>query len=69
MKEAVKSLASKSQVGMALDIADKYCEKIKRNFRRLSYFNGKSYLDHDGSQNYLTFQPIYNTFTMPAGNA
>ena len=29
---------------------------------------GKNYFDNDGMQNYLTFQPINNTFTQPTGD-
>ena len=27
-----------------------------------SYYNGKSYFEEDGTQNYLVFQPIYRYF-------
>ena len=33
-----------------------------------SFFVGESYFIKDGSQNFLIFQPIFNTFTIPAGN-
>ena len=33
----------------------------------LSLFIGQSYFINEGSQNFLIFQPILNTFTMPAG--
>ena len=64
MIELAKRLASKSQVDIALDLVDKKKRKTK-NFQAfdLSYFIGKSYLGNDGSQNYLIFQPIYNTFS------
>ena len=29
-------------------------------------FTGQSYIFNDGAQNFLIFQPIFNTFTMPA---
>ena len=68
MKEAVKS-ASKSQVDNALDIADKNIEKMKKlQTFNLSNFSRRSYFDSDGLENYLIFQPIYNTFTRPAGD-
>ena len=69
IKQEVKSLASKSQEDAALDIGDKYREKIKKfETFNVSYFLGKSFFDNDGSQNYLIFQPIYNTFRMKSGN-
>ena len=33
----------------------------------LSFLIGKSYFSIEGSQNFLIFQPILNTFTMPIG--
>ena len=47
----------------ALDVADKNREKIKKNFRRLSYFNDKNFFDNDGSQNYLMSQLYSLNFT------
>ena len=35
MKEKAKTLASKSQLDTALDIADRNTEKIKKYFKRL----------------------------------
>ena len=68
MKVAKKSLARKVQVYNVVDIADKNREKIKKlQIFDLSYFNGRRYFDNDGSENYLIFQPIYNTFTEPVG--
>ena len=78
MQKAAKSLASKSQVDSALDIADKSREKIKKlqtfdlsyfQMFDLSYFNDRRYFDNDGSQNYLLFQPVSKTFRMPADDA
>ena len=70
MKEATKSLATKTQADTALEIANKNGEKIKTNLQvfDLSYFNGGKYLVDDESQNYLTFQPICNSFTMKTGD-
>ena len=31
-------------------------------------FIGQSYFIKDGSQNFLIFQPIFNTFRIPTGN-
>ena len=68
MKVAKKSLARKVQVYNVVDIADKNREKIKKlQIFDLSYFNGRRYFDNDGSENYLIFQPIYNTFIEPVG--
>ena len=50
MKEAMKSLASKSQVDTAHDIADKNIEKYVQTFD-LRYFNGRNYFGDGGSQN------------------
>ena len=68
MKQAAKSFANKVKQ-VPLDIAGKNREKIiKRQTTYLSYFNCKSYFDSDGLQNYLIFQPIYDTFKRPTGN-
>ena len=50
-------------------LADKNREKMEKfQILDLSYFIGKSYFNNDGSQNYLLFQPIYNTFIRPTGH-
>ena len=60
MPEALKNLATKSQVEAAIDLGDKIREKIKKlQTSDLSYFIGKNYFDDDGSQNYLLFQAIF----------
>ena len=41
-------------------------EKIKTN--DFGFVSGKSYLNNDRSQNYLIFQLIFKTFTMPTGD-
>ena len=51
MKEAVKSLASKSQVNDALDLGDQNRKKLQ--MFDSSYLLGKSHFEDDGSQNYL----------------
>ena len=57
MKEAAKSVASKSQVDNALDRAYKNIEKIKKlQAFDLSYISGKSHFENDGMQNYVAFQ-------------
>lgn len=33
-----------------------------------SFFNGRRYFGNDESQNYLIFEPISNTFTLPTGD-
>ena len=69
MKEAVKNLAIKSQVQNALDISDKIEKKLKKNQTSdLNHFNSRTYFENDGLENYLIFQPSYNTFTRPAGD-
>ena len=68
MIELAKRLASKSQVDIALDLVDKNKEKKNIQEFDLSYFIGKSYFGNDGSQNYLIFYPIYNTFARKAGD-
>ena len=35
----------------------------------LGFVLGNNHFDNDGSQNYLIFQPILNTFTKPTGAA
>ena len=35
----------------------------------LSYFIGRRCFENDGSQNCFIFQPIYNTFKKPTGDA
>ena len=61
VKEASKSVASKSKVDNALDLGDKNREKYK-NLKHLfdsSYFFGESYFKYDnGTENYLMFQPV-----------
>ena len=70
MKQDVKNLASKSQLGTALDIAIKNMEKIKKlQTFDLSHFTGRMYFGNDESQNHLTFRPISNTFRLPTGNS
>ena len=56
------------KVDNALGIADENREKIKLQTFDLRCFNYKSYFDNDWSQNYLIFQPIYNTCTRLAGD-
>ena len=50
MKEAMKSLASKSQVDTVHDIADKNIEENVQTFD-LRYFSGRRYFGDGGSQN------------------
>ena len=48
MKEDAKSLASKIQVDVALDITKEKREDIKKiQMFDLSYFNGRKYFDSD----------------------
>ena len=62
MKEDAKSLASKIQVDVALDITEEKREDIKKiQMFDLSYFNGRKYFDSDRSQNCLKLQPCSNT--------
>ena len=62
MKKDAKSLASKIQVDVALDITKEKREYIKKiQMFDLSYFNGRKYFDSDWSQNCLKFQPFSNT--------
>ena len=57
MKEAAKSVVSKSQEDNALDRAYKNKEKIKKKQTfDLSYISGKSHFENDGMQNYVAFQ-------------
>lgn len=67
MKEAMKSLASKSQVDTAHDIADKNIEKNVQTFD-LHYLSGRRYFGDGGSQNELTSINISTNFTMPTGD-
>ena len=63
MAETSKNLATKNPVETAIDIRDEKREKItKLKTFDLSYFIGKSYFDDDGSQNYLTSQPVFQYF-------
>ena len=67
MKEAEKSLASKTEVTNALDLKDKNRKKKKEKFRKFdsSHFLGKMHFEDDGVENYLVFQPVYKFFKMP----
>ena len=67
MKEAEKSLASKTEVTNALDLRDKNRKKKKEKFRKFdsSHFLGKMHFEDDGVENYLVFQPVYKFFKMP----
>ena len=57
--ESSKNLASKNEVETRLDLGYKNREIIKKlQTLYLTYFIGKSYVDDDGSQNYLIFQPV-----------
>ena len=65
MKESTKRLASNGKVVASFDTADKNSKKItKRQTFDLSFFIGKSYFDDNGFQNYLVFEPVFETFRM-----
>ena len=67
MKEAEKSLASKTELTNALDLRDKNRGKKKEKFWKFysSHFLGKRHFEDDGMENYLVFQPVYLFFKMP----
>ena len=42
-------------------------KKRQENYKHLiCFFIGKSHISNDGSQNYLIFQTLFKTFTIPA---
>ena len=60
-KKNIEKLATKTELKAEQD----KLEKLQTYDSIL--FIGQSYFINDGSQNASIFQPIYNTFTMPAG--
>ena len=56
IKESVKSLANKAEVGNALDLGDRNTEKL-RKFQTFDaiYFLSKSHFEDHGTLNYLEF--------------
>ena len=57
MKEETSCLSGKFQIDNDLEIADKSREMIKKlQLSSWSCFNGRRFLNNNGSQNYLQFQ-------------
>ena len=69
VKEAEKSLASKTVVENTLDLGDKNRQKIEKLQTFVSgCFLGKSHFEDDERQNYLVFQPVFTYFKTPANS-
>ena len=59
--EKMKTLATKAELKAKQD------KIVKLQTYDLSLFIGQSYFFNDGAQNFLIFQAILNTFTIPTG--
>ena len=57
----MKTLATKAELKAKQD------KIVKFQTYDLSLFIGQSYFFNDGAQNFLIFQAILNTFTIPTG--